>query len=824
MYYRVPSEQPNVKKRRVLRACDVCRRRKSRYFSSRDSTLISIQFIARCDSMNMADGCCSHCVTLNIACTHTEPSRKRGPPKKTFALPELPAQVSAMADELRQVHPSADASSVHGPSRSMSTPPSDASTPDPLPSNGDDAEINSLAERLKLLAPDFGKNRFFGESSIYLLVRNAISAKEEFTGRPAVPEWKRPEYWVTRPWELLREETPHYIFPDEDLIATLVELYFSNVHPTLPLLHRPTFERAVKDDLHLRDHQFGALLLALLALASRYSDDPRVFVTEANSTLSAGWIFFAQLPVIGKSWRDIPSLYEFQLYCGLGIRFIQDRGEHRRKREGARPTIEGELWNRAFWFDTASSHRILHLNAAYNNMRFYRTPFGYPRRRVCRSSFLSVEKRADLHDSYDVDLPLMVDDEFMENPDPDQAFKQPPGKPSLVTYFVHHIRLCELLDSTIRRLYASAKTRKLMGWDGGEWEQHTVSNLDSAMNEFLDSLPDHLRWDPDRTGVFLDQSAMLHTMYYQLQIMIHRPYIHTTALPFPSLAICTRAARSAINIVDVWLKHFRRVPLAPMLSAPFIFSAILLLNVFGAKRAGLRIDLNKELAYVATAIEALKFWETRYQTAGRARELMNALMLQDDNPRLVPKGSKASKRFDPLAKPYRVEAMSASGPAVQGTSNSEFSSQQASTLPANEQESFAGDIWNESNMSIEEMLAATSQYDRAGADSLATDWGGTGEVGGTVMPAEGGDGTESARGNMNLMPMDEEVMSMWMAAPTNFRRVIHAFWERVGDNHVVCVCRNLDEWDSYIGTEYIQGSHWSTGFEAQGTGFEGPQA
>ncbi|KAJ7116109.1 fungal-specific transcription factor domain-containing protein [Mycena crocata] len=784
-------ELPNSKKRRVLRACDICRRRKT-----------------RCDSMNMADGRCSSCITLNAECKHTEPTRKRGPPKKRdVELEELKSQMSAMAAQLRQtvpsisgpVLPSADTSSaqysVPSTGSSLATPPLEASTPDPPPYAEDDAGIDSLTEHLTAFSMDFAKNRFFGQSRLCLLARNATSAKD---GLPVVPEWKRPEYWVTRPWELPIEEEPHYAFPDGDLIASLVELYFSNVHPTLPLLHRPTFERAVNEDLHSRDHLFGALLLAVLAVASRYSDDTRVFVPGANSTLSSGWIFFAQIEVISKSWRDIPSLYELQLYClaslyvngssspqdswlylGLGIRFIQDRGKHLRKR-GDQPNIEGELWNRAFWC-------LLTLDITICAF-------------IGRPSATHVEDfSADL-------LPLEVDDEYMEHPDQEKTFKQPPGKPSLLTYFVHHIRLCELLDSTMRRLYASDKTKKLMGWDSGEGEQRAVSNLDSAMNEFLDSLPDHLRWDPDRTGVFLDQSAMLHIMYYQLQIMIHRPYVHTTTLPFPSLAICTRAARSAINIIDVWLKRFRRVPLSPMQLAPVVFGAVLLLNIFGAKRIKLPIDMTKELAYVGTAMEALKFWETRYQTSGRSWELLKALRSRDDRPSIVPNGSNTPTRFDPQAKPY-TEAVSSKRPAVQGNSNSDLS---AFTLPTNEQKS----SWNQTAMmnltagadlSIEQMLAATSQYDRTDAGSLTAPWGVMGEVSGTVGPAgvEDSDGPGFTSTNMNLMPMDEEVMSMWMAAPTNFR--------------------NLDEWDSYIGTENMLGFHWSPDFGAPGTDFGGPK-
>jgi hypothetical protein len=53
----------------------------------------------------------------------------------------------------------------------------------------------------------------------------------------------------------------------------------------------------------------------------------------------------------------------------------------------------------------------------------------------------------------------------------------------MLTYFVCHIRLCEILGSTLRRLYASNKSRMLMGLIGNDWEQRAVAELDSAMNE-----------------------------------------------------------------------------------------------------------------------------------------------------------------------------------------------------------------------------------------------------------------------------------------------------------------------------------------------------
>lgn len=89
-------------------------------------------------------------------------------------------------------------------------------------------------------------------------------------------------------------------------------------------------------------------------------------------------------------------------------------------------------------------------------------------------------------EDYDVNLPLEVDDEYW-----DVGFTQPPEKPALISYFVCHARLCEILGDAMRRLYGSRKAKMQMGWNGQEWEQRTTSALDSAMNDFLDTIPLH---------------------------------------------------------------------------------------------------------------------------------------------------------------------------------------------------------------------------------------------------------------------------------------------------------------------------------------------
>jgi hypothetical protein len=128
------------------------------------------------------------------------------------------------------------------------------------------------------------------------------------------------------------------------------------------------------------------------------------------------------------------------------------------------------------------------------------------------------------------------------------------------------------------------------------WEEHTVALLDSALNSWFDSVPDHrefvamvvivllipyaaVRWDPQRENqTFFIQSACLRLTYYFIQITIHRPFIPSfrkdSTLSFPALTICASAARACSHVADALRKRY------PTFASPaFLVSALLLVKV-----------------------------------------------------------------------------------------------------------------------------------------------------------------------------------------------------------------------------------------------------
>ena len=64
--------------------------------------------------------------------------------------------------------------------------------------------------------------------------------------------------------------------------------------------------------------------------------------------------------------------------------------------------------------------------------------------------------------SFDVDMPTEIDDEYWENEhEPEKAFKQPIGKPSVMSYFISLIKLVQILAIALRTIVSLAPTMLL---------------------------------------------------------------------------------------------------------------------------------------------------------------------------------------------------------------------------------------------------------------------------------------------------------------------------------------------------------------------------
>ncbi|THU94030.1 hypothetical protein K435DRAFT_669136, partial [Dendrothele bispora CBS 962.96] len=117
-------------------------------------------------------------------------------------------------------------------------------------------------------------------------------------------------------------------------------------------------------------------------------------------------------------------------------------------------------------------------------------------------------------------FPFEVNDEYWERPDPDMMFRQPTGKPSKIAAFNLVLRLTRITGRALRTIYVMSRWR--YGYSAySRWEPLVVADLGSALNKWVDSVPEFLRWDPNREDLTLfNQSAVMYSHYYSVRILI----------------------------------------------------------------------------------------------------------------------------------------------------------------------------------------------------------------------------------------------------------------------------------------------------------------
>ncbi|KAJ7066641.1 fungal-specific transcription factor domain-containing protein [Mycena amicta] len=605
------------KRRNVVRACDLCRKKK-----------------IRCDGPNMSQ--CSSCAAYGYDCTYVEAAKKRGPPKAYIEKMEI--RIQKIERLLQTLLPDTDLTQ-------LLSDPSAAGWKLPRALEEDDRAHLSLTENLQRLSlsPD-ADTIFFGRSSGAMLLRTALNVKQD-----AEPQNSRrhTEFWASRP----SPETParpKYAFPPQDLAETLIQFYFANINLLLPLLHRPTFDRNVAAGLHLTNDGFAATYLLVCALGSRYSEDKRVLLDGTDDWHSCGWRWFEQLQLVRDPLGAPVSLYDLQsialavcfihgtssphfswTYIAFGIRIAQDVGAHRRKKEAGHQwtAAEDELWKRALWV-------LVYLD------RMTSSYYGRP--------------SAMQDEDFDLDFPIDCDDEYWD------TFQQPTGKASKISAFIALLQLCQVLSFALRTIYSINKSKVLLGLTKGtnnDWENRIVIELDAALDKWMDRLPEHLRWNPaQKRSDFFEQSVALHCSYHHMKMIIHRTYIPSpkkiASSPkeeSPALAICLHAAKTCSHIVDVYRKRTGDKPLPLVQGAVFASGLLLLLDIWAGKRSdvGLSTNSGQEMDEIHNCMQSLHVCEERWPYAGRLWDILNDLNIglrQEDGSKTTNKRERGAEQ------------------------------------------------------------------------------------------------------------------------------------------------------------------------------------
>jgi hypothetical protein len=143
-----------------------------------------------------------------------------------------------------------------------------------------------------------------------------------------------------------------------------------------------------------------------------------------------------------------------------------------------------------------------------------------------------------------------------------------------------------------------------------------------------------VKWNPDNKDLAdLEQSAQLYSVAYNVSQLIHRPFIPApdkrTTLPIPSLAICTRAARSCANVLNVARKH-SMVLMPGSINAGFASAITLLIASWSALSARSTLDYNAHLLDVDKCVRYMIMVENVYIVAGRLVLVSQSLLVRQD--------------------------------------------------------------------------------------------------------------------------------------------------------------------------------------------------
>ncbi|PIL25393.1 transcription factor [Ganoderma sinense ZZ0214-1] len=547
----------------------------------------------------------------------------------------------ALPPVLESSHASASSSLsslLISPSATLAATPPTPGSPDNHTHTGDDDEGDidgEITEGMRRLSVNSKPFRYHGRSSTMVFIRSTIALKNQCTRSIPAQQGDRQHPWVQA---LVEDDFPVFeegCFPPRDLLDALVDIYFCHTNCHYPLLHEPTFKKAVNAGQHLRSGGFGATVLLVCAIGSRFTRDPRVLLRDYDHPHSAGWEWFRHVEK-ARGWSFAPAkLHDLQVYAlmalfldgttvplarwatiGAGVRAALEVGVHRKKMYAPTPSVEEELWRRAFW-----TLVLLEWTTGY--------AFGRP---------------CSIHDEdFDVALPTECDDEYWLTPDGDPLFKQPPGKPSKVSGFVYSLRLGQILAFANRTIYATNKSRAQLGHSDQQWEQRIVAELDSALNKWADSLPSHLRWDPEQENeLFLTQAATLAIWYHGHQIAVHRSFMPSSSsypdsgpTSLPSAIICTSAARASIQVAEVLCRRTGS-PTHRNTGMIFMSAATLIANVLGLKRLGRTVNMEKDLTLVEQTVEMIR--SSRYEThfADSLADTLCDLMSDITEPPLFP--------------------------------------------------------------------------------------------------------------------------------------------------------------------------------------------
>lgn len=572
------------KRRRIARACDMCRKKK-----------------IKCDGKLPS---CTHCVNYKTECVFTLVEKKRNPPKGAKYIEGLENRLGRMEsllklsgllpegdgktdlgdlerrlqDQVQQQQAASQNGSVCTPtvgrssSESMRETPTSSSmhsvTNSPAISKEED-EVEALSDQMcSLVTNNCGETRFIGSSSGFSIFSpKGIQWVNEKTGDKSFQQMIMEATSADSKWSMWKQDIFGPLFehrgenelPTKEVASGLVQDFFRYFNVCFPLFHKPTFdalfERHYSEIPPPKDSGWYAAFNMVLAIALRIQISHPGLPDEdtATSHVQESWQFFqnaasvlTELLLKNTDLISIQAILGMALYLqgtanpqpsyfliAAAVRISNSIGMHRRGNSFGLNSVEVEQRRRVFW--------IMYLLDKDMALRSGRPP--------C----------------------INDDDISVELPDEDPAddignimLKNGKDKCNL-------FRLMATFSVIESKVYMQLYSAKAARQSDGEL-LNTIGDLDKELEEWKETVPLEYRPDSEidlNQGPLVLHLVMLHFAYYNCLTTIHRMSIHhgywssrlsnyaiagLSARPlnprvFSSAALCVAAARSSIHLI-----------------------------------------------------------------------------------------------------------------------------------------------------------------------------------------------------------------------------------------------------------------------------------
>ncbi|KAI1981659.1 hypothetical protein LOZ51_002362 [Ophidiomyces ophidiicola] len=575
----------DAKRRRIARACDMCRKKK-----------------IKCDGKMPK---CSHCINYKTECIFTQVEKKRNPPKGAKYIEGLENRLGRMESLLRlsgllsEVDggktdlgtlerrladrsvisasqpsrmpsiPSSALPMMPGPSSHHSTPRAESNLSPRSPAGSPDsqkeseAELDSLSDMMcSLVTTNCGETRYIGSSSGFSIFSpKGIQWVNEKTGDSSFEDMISSAYIDDNKWIYWKPEIFSDIFarrvfkplPPRDEALSLFRDYFENFNCVFPLFHEPTFMHLVERQ-YSRDPYEGSGWWASINVALAIAHRLRVMSNLApQEEDKKAWLYLknamgvlTELTMRNTDLLSVQALLGMALFLqgtpnpqpsfflvAAAIRLSHSIGLHKRGSGFGLNPVELEQRKRVFWIAYMLDKDI-----------------------CLRSGRPPVQDDDDMN----VELPS-------EDP-PDNIGNVPlsDGKSKFNLF-----RLMCLFGTIESKVYKQLYSTKAARQSDGEL-LNTIGELDRELEDWKDSIPLDFRPEYEIKTThrpLILPIVVLHFAYYNCLTTIHRMSVHhgywtsrlsnyaiqgLNARPlnprvFSSAVLCVSAARASINLI-----------------------------------------------------------------------------------------------------------------------------------------------------------------------------------------------------------------------------------------------------------------------------------